>query len=269
MDLREIRGVSRHPWELTRARFFCKLLAAAGTLGGESRVLDVGAGDGYVARELVAAMPHGGEVVCFDTHYSEQHLDELTLELGATSRIHFTRESPDGVFDVILLLDVIEHVGDDRAFLEGLLRDRLRQGGTALLSVPAWPALYTRHDLFLGHYRRYRPAELHRLLAQVGLRRVRDGGLFHGLLLPRALKKMSELAHGVRSSRGIVRFGSDQTNGSAEVETEIGIGGWDHGPALTAILTGALVADNVVSSLASGAGVRFPGLSTWALCRKE
>jgi hypothetical protein len=106
------------------------------------------------------------------------------------------------------------------------------------------------------------------LLAQVGLQRVRDGGLFHGLLLPRALEKVSELARGVRSSPGIKGLGSDETNGSAEAE-EMGIGGWDHGPALTAAVTATLAADNVLSSLASGAGVRLPGLSTWALCRKE
>jgi hypothetical protein len=32
-------------------------------------------------------------------------------------------------------------------------------GATVLVSVPAWQALYTRHDLFLGHYQRYRPAK--------------------------------------------------------------------------------------------------------------
>lgn len=269
MDLREMRGLSaRHPWELSRARFFRTLLADEGMLERGPRVLDVGAGDGYVARELAAAMPSGGEVVCFDTHYSEQHLRRLEQEAGGTSRVRFTRDSPEGLFDLMLLLDVIEHVEDDRALLAGLLRDRLRQGGAVLVSVPAWQALYTRHDLFLGHYRRYRPADLHRLLAQVGLQRVRDGGLFHGLLLPRALEKLSELARGVRSRPGIEGLGDDKTSGAAETEEEMGIGGWNHGPTLTAAVTAALAADNGLSGLASRAGVGLPGLSTWALCRK-
>jgi hypothetical protein len=213
-------------------------------------------------------MPRGGEVVCFDTHYSEQHLRRLEQEAGGTSRVRFTRDSPEGLFDLMLLLDVIEHVDDDRALLAGLLRDRLRQGGAVLVSVPAWQALYTRHDLFLGHYRRYRPADLHRLLTQVGLQRVRGGGLFHGLLLPRALEKVSELVHGVRSRPGIEELGGDETNGAAAGEV-MGIGGWNHGPTLTAAVTAALAADNGLSSLASRAGVGLPGLSTWALCRKE
>jgi SAM-dependent methyltransferase len=270
MDLREMRGLpARHPWELARARFFRTLLTDEGLLGGVSRVLDVGAGDGYVGRELAAAIGDGGEVVCFDTHYSEQRLCQLEQEADGLSFVRFTRDPPEGLFDLILLLDVIEHVEDDRALLAGLVRDKLRHGAAVLVSVPAWQALYTRHDLFLGHYRRYRPAELDRLLAQVGLQRVRDGGLFHGLLLPRALQKVSELARGVRSSRGIGGLSSDKTDGSAEIEGEMGIGGWDHGAAITAAVTAALAADNVLSSLASGAGVRLPGLSTWALCRKE
>ncbi|MDQ2668904.1 MAG: class I SAM-dependent methyltransferase [Gemmatimonadota bacterium] len=269
MDLREMRGLpTRHPWELSRARFFRTLLADEGMLGRGSRVLDVGSGDGYVARELAAAMPGDGEVVCFDTHYSEQHLCKLKQEAGGTSRVRFTRDSPEGLFDLILLLDVIEHVEDDRALLAGLLRDRLRQGGVVLVSVPAWQALYTRHDLFLGHHRRYRPADLYRLLADVGLQQVRDGGLFHGLLLPRALEKLSELARGVRSRPGVEGLGGDKTNVAAEADGEMGIGGWNHGPSLTAAVTAALAADNVLSGLASRAGVGLPGLSTWALCRK-
>lgn len=270
MDLCEMRGLSaRHPWELSRARFFRTLLADEGMLERAPRVLDVGAGDGYVARELAAAMPSGGEVVCFDTHYSEQHLRRLEPEAGGTSRVRFTRDSPAGLFDLVLLLDVIEHVEDDRALLAGLLRDRLRQGGAVLVSVPAWQALYTRHDLFLGHYRRYRPADLHRLLAQVGLQRVRDGGLFHGLLLPRALEKVSELVRGVRSRPGFDGLGDNKKSVAAGAEGEMGIGGWKHGPTLTATVTAALGADNVLSGLASRAGVGLPGLSSWALCRKK
>lgn len=270
MDLREMRDMpARHPWESARARFFRKLLADEGLLGGASRVLDVGAGDGHVGRELAAAMGDGSAVVCFDTHYSEQHLGKLEQEVGATSCVHFTRDSPEGVFDLILLLDVIEHVEDDQALLAGLVREKLRHGAMVLVSVPAWQALYTRHDLFLGHYRRYRPAELHRLLAQVDLQRIHDGGLFHGLLLPRALQKLSELARGVRSRPTIESLGGDGTNGSAGIEREMGIGGWNHGPTLTTAVTAALTADNALSRLASRAGFRLPGLSTWALCRKD
>ena len=270
MDLREMRGLpARHPWELSRAHFFRTLLADEGLLGSGSRVLDVGAGDGYLARELAAAMPADGEVVCFDTHYSEQHLCKLEQEAGGTSRVRFTRDSPEGLFDLVLLLDVIEHVEDDRALLASLLRDRLQQGGAVLVSVPAWQALYTRHDLFLGHYRRYRPAELHRLLAQLGLHRVRHGGLFHGLLLPRALEKLSELVRGIRSHPVTEGLRNDKTNAAVGPEGEMGIGGWNHGPTLTAAVTTALAADNVLSGLVSRAGVGLPGLSTWALCRKE
>jgi hypothetical protein len=49
------------------------------------------------------------------------------------------------------------------------------------------------------------------------------------------------------------------SNGFVEIEREMGIGDWDRGPALTAAVTAALAADNVLASLASGAGVRLAG----------
>lgn len=266
MDLREMPGLParRHPWEVARARFFCKLLVDEGVLSGASRVLDVGAGDGYVARELAAALPPGAEVVCVDDHYSEEHLQALKQETGGGSCVHFTRDVPERHFDLILLLDVIEHVPDDNALLAGLVRNSLQPGGAVLVSVPAWQALYTRHDLFLGHYRRYHPADLRRLLARVGVRRSRGGGLFHGLLLPRAAAKLSEVARGSRPSPGIEGRGDDNAGAG-----EMGVGGWNHGRALTAAVTAALAADNALSDLAARAGLDLPGLSTWALCRKE
>lgn len=266
---------TRHPWEVARAHFFCTLLSAEGLIHGASRVLDVGAGDGYVARQLAAAMQQKAEVVCLDPHYSDQHLHSFQQAANGTAHVRFTRDSPEGLFDLILLLDVIEHVPDDHALLTGLVCDRLRPGGWVLVSVPAWQALYTRHDAFLGHYRRYQPAQLRRLLAQVGLRRVRGGGLFHALLLPRAMGKLVELARGTRSIPGIEGQGVDTSDGDDAGVTDAGcgdtqgVGGWTHGPALTAAVTAMLAADNALSGFASRAGVGLPGLSTWALCRKE
>lgn len=265
---------TRHPWEVARAHFFCALLSDEGLIRGASRVLDVGAGDGYVAYQLAAAMQRKAEVVCLDPYYSDQHLHSFQQVAKGTAHVRFTRDSPEGLFDLILLLDVIEHVPDDHALLTGLVGDRLRPGGWVLVSVPAWQALYTRHDTFLGHYRRYQPAQLRRLLAQVGLRRVRSGGLFHALLLPRAVGKLAELARGTRPIPGIEEQGDDASNGAAGVADAgcgdmQGVGGWTHGPALTAAVTAILAADNALSGFASRASVGLPGLSTWALCRKE
>jgi len=62
---------------------------------------------------------------------------------------------------------VLEHVDRDTEALE-TIRIALAPGGRLLLLVPAHPALYGNIDRALGHERRYRRADLHRLLEQTG-----------------------------------------------------------------------------------------------------
>jgi SAM-dependent methyltransferase len=256
MDLHELptEPFQRHPWETARARFFRDLLARQGLFDRPRRVLDVGAGDGYLARELVAAMPAGSRAVCFDPHYTDAQLGG-GLEAGGVS---FTQQRPRGSFDVILLLDVIEHVADDRGLLVESM-DALAAGGLLLVSVPAYLSLYTRHDLFLGHHRRYRPGQLRAVVTSVGLQIEAGGGLFHSLLLVRAAEKLAELGKGVRSRPEPSAFGGGD---------EAGVGQWKGGKGLTRAVSAMLALDNRVSAATAALRLQVPGLSTWALCRK-
>jgi 2-polyprenyl-3-methyl-5-hydroxy-6-metoxy-1,4-benzoquinol methylase len=56
--------------------------------------------------------------------------------------------------DLLVMHDVLEHIEDDRTAAERA-RALLKPGGRAIVSVPAMPSLYGRHDEMLGHYRRY------------------------------------------------------------------------------------------------------------------
>jgi predicted RNA methylase len=87
MDLTEVPGTSlcRHPWEIARARFFGRVLADAGRLAAPWTVLDVGAGDGYLARTLLAASPAGSRVVCLDPNYSDDDLRRFALRRSTAS----------------------------------------------------------------------------------------------------------------------------------------------------------------------------------------
>lgn len=64
-----------------------------------------------------------------------------------------------GSLDLICLFDVLEHVDDDEAALRAL-RALLAPGGHILLTVPAHPWLWSAHDDYLHHRRRYRLGEL-------------------------------------------------------------------------------------------------------------
>ena len=57
-------------------------------------------------------------------------------------------------FDVITLLDVIEHLDEPVSLLKNLTRHS-KQGGLLVVSVPAFPVLWSKRDVFLGHRKRY------------------------------------------------------------------------------------------------------------------
>ena len=71
MDLIERPGgvVRRHPWELSRARFFLALLERLELLGTTDRWLDVGAGDAWFAQQLRSVLPSGARLTCWDAFY--------------------------------------------------------------------------------------------------------------------------------------------------------------------------------------------------------
>jgi len=256
MDLIELprQPFTRHPWELARARFFCDVVID-GNLPAR-RVLDVGSGDGFLARGLVGELGGDTRAVCFDINYSSAFLSNPPgLDNPALT---FTATRPEGRFELLLLLDVAEHVPDDRSFLSDLVQRNLSTGGHLLISVPAYMGLFTKHDIRLRHYRRYTPASLECLVLGAGLNPIRSGGLFHSLLLPRSAQKLAEVARGIRSVPDL----------DSALVGESKAASWTAGRLPTAIMTCALRVDNAVSKAATRLGINLPGLSTWMLARK-
>jgi SAM-dependent methyltransferase len=74
---------------------------------------------------------------------------------------------PDGFFDLLCALDIIEHVADDHGALAELARVAA-PGALLLMSAPLHPEHWSAFDDFVGHYRRYEPPELKALLAGHG-----------------------------------------------------------------------------------------------------
>lgn len=75
---------------------------------------------------------------------------------------------PDQQFDLICMLDVLEHVADDGQALRQLSQ-KLASGGYVLLTVPALPSLWSEHDVTLHHYRRYSRKQLQDVIEKSGL----------------------------------------------------------------------------------------------------
>jgi 2-polyprenyl-3-methyl-5-hydroxy-6-metoxy-1,4-benzoquinol methylase len=268
LDLIEATDGPRHPWEKSRAAFFTSLVTAAlSAEGARPRalssgrdpldILDCGAGDAFFSANLTAAIAPRS-VACWDASYDDATVARLQLRCSAaapSTAFSFTRTRPNRRFDLILMLDVIEHVEDDVGFVTEIVEHSLDPDGIVLVSVPAWQALFSRHDELLRHHRRYSPEQCDRVLERAGLRIVDRGGLFHSLLAPRLVTTLRE-----RAGRAL---GRDEALDSSAAAT------WSGGALVTSLVDAALRADNAVSRAAARAGMNLPGLSYWALARKR
>jgi SAM-dependent methyltransferase len=91
----------------------------------------------------------------------------------------------EGSFDLVCLLDCLEHIADDDGALDCAAK-MLKPGGAVLLTVPAYQWLWSRHDVFLHHRRRYSKESLQSLVSCCGLHMERIT-YFNTLLSPLAI----------------------------------------------------------------------------------
>lgn len=149
------------------------------TADGRRRMLDFGAGMGTFAKLL---RNKDVEVVCIE---ADPYLAELLIRDGFRT---FTdlNEVPDRSVEFIFALNVLEHIEDDWATVHSL-GAKLTKRGRLLLYVPAFQCLWTSLDDKVRHCRRYRRAELERLIRSAELsplesRYVDSLGFFAALL---------------------------------------------------------------------------------------
>lgn len=140
-------------------------------------ILDIGAGSGFFGRALLAG-PGVERCQCVDINYPA---DRDTVEGGKPIAFRRAAEAPAD-HQLFLFIDVLEHVEDDTGLLAAYVREA-PAGAHFLLSVPAFASLWSGHDVFLGHHRRYRLAALENVARRAGLRVLR-GRYFFGLLFP-------------------------------------------------------------------------------------
>lgn len=74
-------------------------------------------------------------------------------------------------YDAVIACEVLEHIGDESAFL-GKIHGLLNPGGQLILSVPARKKLWSDHDEIAGHFRRYEKKEITDLLSRQNFKRI-------------------------------------------------------------------------------------------------
>ncbi len=161
MDFKEINPVNRHrhPWELSRRDSILNLLDE---YVGKGHVLaaDIGAGDMFFTREIQKHI--NGEVYAMDTHYSK---DLVVAFPPGIIYLRSIEQLPTCSVDVIFLMDVLEHIDDELTFLKQVT-EKLKHNGVLFITVPAFQFLFSSHDEYLGHYRRYRVNDLMRRIRE-------------------------------------------------------------------------------------------------------
>lgn len=150
-------------WHVNRRRLVLKFLDKQHL--SEGRVLEVGCGGGLLSSLLTQA---GGNVVASDILIDAIRFAKIKgvikgLTFDASQPWPFKKHS----FQIIILLDVLEHIKDDVACLREARRV-LRQNGMAVLTVPAHQFLFSDWDRVLGHHRRYTKSHLRRAFRDVG-----------------------------------------------------------------------------------------------------
>ena len=187
MDLREAGAVDprSHWYYRSKAR---PLLAFLSEAPAPSEIVDLGAGDGFFGRAAAERCAPRPPLTLVDAHYPADEDAE-----GAKKRRALPARIAAGA--LVLLMDVLEHADDDA----GLLSDAVsRCEGPArfFITAPAFQALWSGHDEFLGHRRRYTLPRLEGVARSAGLR-VDSGYYYFGLLLaPAWLKRRASPASG-------------------------------------------------------------------------
>ena len=128
--------------------------------------LDVGGGNGYTSGKAQKSGYKMGLIEpSFTACKNAKHRKIDTVCCGTVTDDSIY----DSSIDQMLLLDVLEHIEDDRAFLK-LLKNKLTDNGFLLITVPAFMCLWSSEDVSAGHYRRYRLKELCSLIKKIGFR---------------------------------------------------------------------------------------------------
>jgi 2-polyprenyl-3-methyl-5-hydroxy-6-metoxy-1,4-benzoquinol methylase len=170
-----------HWWYRARRDILASIIRRKVTLPPTPRILEIGCGTGHNLAMLGAF----GDVdaIEIDDHSRGIASKRLGRDVGA-SPLPELNGVADQSYDMVAILDVLEHVDDDRAALKAIAQ-RLRPRGTILITVPQYPWMWSGHDVANHHFRRYTKATLRKAVADAGLKLTMLQS-FNSLLFPLA-----------------------------------------------------------------------------------
>lgn len=171
-----------HWWYRARREILADYLTREAALPKGARILEIGCGTGHNLPMLAGF----GEVDAIEIDPAARGFaaERLGKPVGDAPLPALTGVERSA-YDLVAVLDVVEHVEDDVAALKGMA-EVLKPGGAILVTVPAHPWMWSAHDTVNHHHRRYSKRTLDKAIRNAGLR---HNGLryFNSLLFPVAV----------------------------------------------------------------------------------
>lgn len=170
---------TRHWWYRARRDVLAKLIERKVHPPANAQILEIGCATGH----NLPMLSRFGTVAAVELDPDARAI--ATQRLGrpvAAARLPDLEGVPEGQYDLVALLDVLEHVEEDRAALMSIAQ-RLKPGGALLITVPAFPWMWSVHDELNHHKRRYTKKTLRAAIADAGLQ-LGFMGYFNSILFP-------------------------------------------------------------------------------------
>jgi hypothetical protein len=190
-----------------------------------------------------------GSLYAIDTGYLEK---SKIIEIDDGIMIHCFNNISElhAVVDAVMLMDVLEHVYNDNEFLIKITK-RLSANALIVITVPAFQFLFSNHDVFLKHQRRYNRSQLITLL--------------------RSKNITVDKCHYFYTSLFFARLLILPLTKRKQVECQSGIGNWRYSEKhfLTQAIRIFLNIDFQICAFLSQFHINLPGLSILAICRKR
>ncbi|MBT7555868.1 methyltransferase [Candidatus Woesearchaeota archaeon] len=162
MDLKETKilgnNIDQHWYYHSKLDYIISLL---GDLEFEA-ILDVGAGSGFFSKGLLKA--NKSQVAeLMDIGYEKEHIEDVNGK-----ELHYINKVTHSNASLVLMIDIVEHIDDDVAFLRSY--SGVVNNAMFIICVPAFNFMWSGHDTFLGHKRRYTIQNLSKTINSAGLK---------------------------------------------------------------------------------------------------
>ncbi|GAA0324841.1 class I SAM-dependent methyltransferase [Sphingomonas oligophenolica] len=172
---------STHWWYTARRDILADYLAREGNLPANARILEIGCGTGHNLPMLAAF----GTIDAIEIDPAARAIASERLGKPVSAApLPVLPGVERGAYDLIAVLDVVEHIEDDVAALKAM-GACLKPGGKILITVPAHQWMWSAHDVVNHHHRRYSKPSLRKAIRAAGLEPAKLS-YFNSLLFPLA-----------------------------------------------------------------------------------